>query len=240
MESKTDALLLRAVDYGENDKIVTLLTADRGKIAAAVKGVKKAGAKLRFAAQPFCFAEYVFATRGTRNTVTSASLYDAFFPLCEDMTRYYAAAVVTDACDKVVLGGMQSGALLVAAVSALEGLCSDEPLALVRFLLAALSFAGYPVEAGECPACGRVPAGRMRFSFADGAFFCDACLPDAVPASESTFCAVRAAQGKGEATPDGIVRALRLLGTYFARQVGAELPALAEYLRLLHKGVQTA
>ena len=53
MESKTDALLLRAVDYGENDKIVTLLTADRGKIAAAVKGVKNAGAKLRFAAQPF-------------------------------------------------------------------------------------------------------------------------------------------------------------------------------------------
>ena len=30
MEFKADALLLRAVDYGENDKIVTLLTADRG------------------------------------------------------------------------------------------------------------------------------------------------------------------------------------------------------------------
>ena len=53
MESKTDALLLRAVDYGENDKIVTLLSADRGKIAARVKGVKKRGAKLRFAASLF-------------------------------------------------------------------------------------------------------------------------------------------------------------------------------------------
>ena len=54
MEIKADALLLRAADYGENDKIVTLLTAEYGKIAAAMKGVKKAGAKLRFAAQPFC------------------------------------------------------------------------------------------------------------------------------------------------------------------------------------------
>ena len=58
MEWKADALLLRAADYGESDKMVTLLTADRGKIGAALKGVKKAGAKLRFAAQPFCFAEY--------------------------------------------------------------------------------------------------------------------------------------------------------------------------------------
>ena len=53
MEFKADALLLRAVDYGENDRIATLLTAERGKIGAALKGVRKAGAKLRFAAQPF-------------------------------------------------------------------------------------------------------------------------------------------------------------------------------------------
>lgn len=233
MEFKADALLLRAVDYGENDRMVTLLTAERGKIAASLKGVRKAGARLRFAAQPFCFAEYVFAARGGRNTVTSAALHDGFYALCEDVTRYYAAAVVTETCDRISLEGMQAAPLLVAAVTALEGLCADEPLALLTFLLAALAYAGYPVETGACPACGRVPAGRMRFSFADGAFFCDECLPDAVPASESTYLALRAARGTGEATPDGIVRALRLLGAYFERQVGAQLPALAQYLRLV-------
>ncbi len=233
MDFKADALLLRAVDYGEYDRIVTLLTAERGKIAATLKGVKKAGAKLRFAAQPFCFAEYVFAARGGRNVVTSASLYDGFFPLCEDVARYYAAAVVTGACDALALEGMQAGELLVAAVTALENICADDALALVRFLLRALAFAGYPVEAGACPVCGRLPAGRMRFSFPDGAFFCDGCLPDAVPASEGTFAAIRAANGTGTASADGIVRALRLLGAYFARQVGAELPALAQYLQLL-------
>lgn len=233
MEFKADALLLRAVDYGENDRMVTLLTAERGKIAASLKGVRKAGARLRFAAQPFCFAEYVFAARGGRNTVTSAALHDGFYALCEDVTRYYAAAVVTETCDRISLEGMQAAPLLVAAVTALEGLCADETLALLTFLLAALAYAGYPVETGACPACGRVPAGRMRFSFADGAFFCDGCLPDAVPASESAYLALRAARGTGEATPDGIVRALRLLGAYFERQVGAQLPALAQYLRFV-------
>ena len=233
MEFKADALLLRAVDYGENDRIATLLTAERGKISAALKGVRKAGAKLRFAAQPFCFAEYVLAARGTRCTVTAASLHDAFYALCEDVGRFYAAAVVTDACGKLALEGMQAGALLVAAIAALEGLCADEPLALVKFLLSALDFAGYPVDTGVCPVCGNIPSGRMRFSFADGAFFCDGCFSEATPASESTYLALRAARGIGAATQDGILRALRLLGAYFSRQVGAELPTLEEYLRIV-------
>ena len=63
MDYKTDALVLRASDYGENDKIVTLFSLQYGKISAALKGVKKAGAKLKFAAQPFCFAEYVLAKK---------------------------------------------------------------------------------------------------------------------------------------------------------------------------------
>ena len=57
MDFKSDALLIKSCDYGESDKIITLLTADRGKLTAGMKGVRKAGAKLRFAAQPFCFAE---------------------------------------------------------------------------------------------------------------------------------------------------------------------------------------
>ena len=64
MEQIVNALMLKAADYNENDKILTLLTAERGRITAGIKGVKKAGAKLKFAAQPFCFAEYVLSRRG--------------------------------------------------------------------------------------------------------------------------------------------------------------------------------
>ena len=140
---------------------------------------------------------------------------------------------VLSACDKVALEGMRSGELLVSAVTALEGIVQDDPLALLRFFLAALAFAGYPVSAGACPVCGREPSGRMRFDFAGGSFLCGGCSEEGVPASESTYRAVRAAQGEGAAETDGIVRALRLLGAYFSFQVGAELPELPEYLRLL-------
>ncbi len=232
MDIKTDALLLRATDYGENDKIATLFTAERGKIGAAVKGVKKAGAKLKFAVQPFCFAEYVLAEKNGRYTVTSCSLHDGFYGLREDVLKFYAGAVVVDACDKLLLEGMVNGELLVCAVKALTELCAGEgEVALVRFLLYAMRLAGYPMHAGECPVCGEMPTGRMCFDMESGRFACRDCI-DGVPVSEITYRTVRAVLGGEEAEAEGVRRALRLLKAYFTRKTEGELSTLDEYLAL--------
>lgn len=232
MEYKTDALLLKAVDYGENDKMVTLFTADRGKIGAGMKGVKKAGAKLRFAAQPFCFAEYVIAEKGGRRTVTNASLYDGFYSLREDVFTFYAAASVTEVCDKLLYEGMVNGELFVSALTALKNICTQDPAAaLVSFLTQALSLAGYPVEAGDCPACGKALSGRMTFDMETGSFLCADC-GQGVPASESTYRAIRAAQEGASGSEDGNRRALRLLKAYFFHKTDCELSALSRFSEL--------
>lgn len=234
MEFKTDALLLRASDYGENDRIVTLFSAERGKITALMKGVKKAGAKLKFAAQPFCFAEYVFASRGGRNTVTGATLHEGFYSLRESVERLYAAAAVTGVCDALLFEGMQNAPLLVHAVEALRSLSvsgeTDGPL--LRFLLFAMREAGYPVSAPlVCPVCGARLAGRIRFDMETGSFTCASCI-EQVPASESCLRSVRAALLGEEGEADGDRRALRLLRAFFAHKTDCDLPALSDYLAL--------
>lgn len=228
MEFKTDALLLRTADYGENDKMVTLLTADRGKIGAAMKGVKKANARLKFAAQPFCFAEYVLAEKSGRYTVVSASLYDGFFPLREDVNAYYAASVVAEACDKLLFEGMPGGALLVAAVTALKEFCEGEPpFPLIVFLLEALRLAGYPVVA-ELPK--NVDTSPLFFDMASGSFSTE----KGTPASAVTYRTLRRALGHElPREQEGEKRALKLLYSYFAYQTDAELSSLPELIRLL-------
>ncbi len=235
MDFKADALALKAVDYGENDRMVTLLTAERGKIGAGMKGVKKAGARLRFAAQPFCFAEYVFAVKGGRYTVTQATLHDGFYALRERVERYYAAAGVAEVCDALSYEGMESGGLLVAAVEALGRLTDTDDVRtpMVTFLLRACAAAGYPVTAGDCPICGKAIRGRRYFDLDGGAFGCAACGVG-VPASESTYDAVRAAYGRGEATADGERRALRLLTAYLTRKTETEFPALSGFLTVVN------
>lgn len=237
MEVKVNALLLRAVDYGENDKIVTLFTADRGKMSASLKGVKKANAKLKFAAQPFCFAEYVLAERAGRHTVTSASLYDGFYPLREDIGAFYAAASVCEACDGLMLEGMVNGELFVSAVSALKDMAAGEvSSSLICFYLSALELAGYPVQAEECPTCGTEIGGKLYFDLVSGAFFCGDCAVG-TPASESTYHLIRKIKNLSYReeliSPDAEKRALRLLKAFYEYQTDNRASSLGEYIRLL-------
>lgn len=232
MEFKSDALFLRAVDHGECDRIATLFTAEKGKILATVRGVRKEKAKLKFAVQPFCFAEYVFAVRGGRHTVTGATLHEGFYSLRENVERLYAASAVVGACDVLLFEGMQNPALLLCAVEALRELSmTDETdMPLLRFLLAALREAGYPVTATErCLLCGAPLRGRIRFDMETGVFTCSSCTEE-VPASESCLQAVLGAlSGEEKGEP---IRALRLLRAYLLRKTETELPALMDYLTL--------
>lgn len=235
MEIKTDALVLRCADSGENDKMVTLLTAELGKVGAMMKGVKKVGAKLRVFAQPFCFAEVVLFEKEGRRRVISASLHDGFFSLLEDLASFYGAAVVARVCDTLSFEGMESRPLLVSAVKALEGLCADqEPLfSLVPFFVDALAFAGYQVSAGACPFCGKELEGRMRFDLSLGAFACRDC-GQGVEASETTYRAVKAAiAGEKIGDRDGALRAFRLLCAYFFEKTGTQLREAEEFLRVI-------
>ena len=223
MEFTEDALVLRTVNYGESDRMVTLLSAGRGKFGAAMKGVRKAGAKLNFAAQPFCFAEYTIAERSGRRTVTNASLHDGFYALREDMKTYYTAICVLEACDALLPEEMPTN-LIVFAVNALKELCSGSQYALIPFLCSALAAAGYPLELS---AGGSV----ARFDFESAAFTQNGA---GVPVSESTIACLRSAlHGEGEITPDGYKRALRLLRAYFSFVTDSDLPTLGELLNIL-------
>ena len=209
MEIKVNALMIRAVDYGENDKILTLLTAERGKITAGIKGVKKAGAKLKFAAQPFCLAEYVLASRGERYTVIQASESESFYDLRCDIGRFYAASALCEAASALVFEEDASPEMFLYAVSGLRDMCAgNEGMALIKFLLRALRLSGYGFTVGSCSECG---------------------------VSASTYAVLRAADGRpcGEVTADGIKRALRLLREYFAAKTDSRFLCLSEYLRLI-------
>ena len=168
MEIKTDAIVLRAADYKDADKILTLLTPSAGKLTAGIKGVKKSGARLAFAAQPFSFCEYVLAEKNGRNTVTSAYQHDGFFPLRTDITRYYAACAVAEIADELSAEGSENEALFIAAAQALRSLAYGEENetpaeALCSFLLTALFEAGYMIDLDGCGACGNEIEKRAGF-----------------------------------------------------------------------------
>ncbi len=237
MEVKCNALVLRATDYKDNDKILTLFAAGKGKITASCKGVKKGTAKLKFAAQPFCFAEYVLAEKGGRYVVTSAFLHDGFYALREDINKFYAASAVLEICNAVLPENLQSDGLFLSAVKTLGAICEgDEKRPLVDFLLSALSFAGYNVNTSGCLCCGNPLTKRGGFSFEQGGFYCNECAGESAeeltPVSAVTFQTLHG-QGLECDKGEGEKRALRLLKEYFFQKIDARVDSLGEYIRLI-------
>ncbi len=240
MEVKVNALMLRAVDYGENDKILTLLSAEKGKISAGIKGVKKAAAKLKFAAQPFCFAEYVLSVRGDRFTVINASECESFYDLRADVNKFYAASAVTEAANFLSYEGDDCREILYAAVGALSEICSgNETQALIKFLLFALSRSGYGINAEQCSACGADlfnGSAALRFDMGSGSFICAEC-GDGAGASRVTYNVIRKLGGKSfkeeYITPDGEKRALRLIREFVSYKLNVSFKSLSEYIRLI-------
>ena len=122
MEVKTDAIVLKTVDYKDNDKILTLFSPSLGRITAGAKGVKKPKAKLSFSAQPFCFAEYILAEKGGRYTVTGAYLHESFFSLRCDIVRFYAACAMAEVCLTVLYENEKHEGLFIALIEGLKAL----------------------------------------------------------------------------------------------------------------------
>lgn len=237
MELKTDALVLRTADYKENDKLLTLFTPSRGKLTAGIRGVRKPKAKLSFAAQPFCFAEYILAEKGGRYTVTNAYLYDGFYPLRTDIVRYYAACTLAEVCDALLVEDGESEPMFIAAVEGLKNLSltdGDAAEVLLGFCLTALYESGYMLDLDGCGICGGEVKGEAYFDFPAGYFTCPSCA-SGVRASESTYHTLRKCAGlmyAEEKTRGGRKRALRLMKTYLVEKTEEEYPCFGEFIRL--------
>lgn len=119
-ELKTQALCLRSADYGDANKIITLFSADMGKLSARVRSVKNPKSKLKQCAMPLCFGEYILVKSGDFYTVAGCTVEESFFNSWSDVHKYSSAQIVLEALDKLSEQGAPEPQNLVNAVRALE------------------------------------------------------------------------------------------------------------------------
>lgn len=121
MQFKADAICLRAIDYKEKDKLLTLISAQNGKFVAVARGVRASGAKLKLAASPLCFGEYIIVSKGS--IVSGCHIYDNFFNIWEDEDKAKAAFAILEVLDKVCPEGEEAAEELLRALKALQAIC---------------------------------------------------------------------------------------------------------------------
>ena len=185
---KTEAVVLRSFRFGEADRILHVYTADRGRVGAIAKGVRKTKSRFGARLEPFSHVELMLHQgSGELHTVTGVSLVDAHRPTREDPYRLSVGLVGAEAMLRLFVEeernerAFEALTRFLAAADAIpgkmRGRAALDPLALA-FQLKLLWLSGYVPHLESCVECGGVDALVGYLPQAGGAV-CSPCAPDA-------------------------------------------------------------
>ena len=232
MEEILRGIVLGGVSYGDNDKILSIYTIEKGTVSAKIKGVKKAGAKLKFASEPFCFAEFVFSVSGDRRTVIGATLIESFYPLRTDLKTFYLASACLEFVKKFAKENIVSKNLFTVLIDALKSLSygeqSERLKVTLEFFIQGLFLVGYALNLGDCAFCAEKLETRVFFDYQTGAFYHENCKPES--AREIRFSTYKALRDlyKLEQSESDLINALKLINYYIERKTDENLKSLKE------------
>lgn len=157
-EIKTVGLVARCVNYKENDRILTILTPDRGKLTVSSRGCRRPKSPLLACSQPFCYGEFVLFLNKERYSLNQCDLRETFYDLRLDVEKLTAASYVMGLCQEVMQEEQSAPALFQLAYYTLSFLCyGTAPLVdlLLCFLLKLLDQMGYAPATTRCGLCGK-------------------------------------------------------------------------------------
>lgn len=186
------AVVLKEVQYKDNDTIITLLTAEKGLITATAKGILKMLSKNRPATQLFCYSEFELSKYGNQYIVKSAVLLEQFYALRDDIERYALACYVAQAANHFCMeenDETDAQRLVLNTLSALNDKQSNKPLWQIKaaFELKLCTVCGFMPELLTCAGCAclcdeeklhKTKGGYFLFSLSESSVYCQDCLAE--------------------------------------------------------------
>src|SRR5919204_5206883 len=125
---KTEGIVLRSMDLGEADRVLTVLTPRLGKLRVIAKGVRRPRSRIGGALEPFSDVQLVLAVGRTFDVVTSSALEDPHLGLRNDLHSTAAAWYLVELADRFCEGGADSHAAFVLLSQGLTALDTDADL----------------------------------------------------------------------------------------------------------------
>lgn len=172
-------IVLKCTDYKDNDKLINIFCAELGCITARVRGVKKSGAKLAFAVQPFAFVEFLLSKTGNFYTCINATSIDQFFGLTDDFDNYIFMLACMEICLKTVRENDSQPDLFVLLLNALRLVCYDNVNSMyvfIKFMLESLKTLGFYAQISDCVICQeKIINKNVAFSFEYNGMICSKC-----------------------------------------------------------------
>ena len=179
----TSGVVLRVTDTKETDRILTVLTADRGKIPLIARGARRKNSRLAAACQLPAYSELTIYKRGGWYMLDEASPLELFDALGRDIELLALASWFCELTEAVCAEETPAPEVLSLLLNALYALCyTDRPPRLVKaaFQFRLMALAGFEPLADGCALCGRGDVEAPMLDVQGGFVTCGGCRgPDA-------------------------------------------------------------
>ena len=192
---KTDGLVVRQVNYKDNDQILTVLTKEHGLMTLKARGVRSRSSRLKGACQLLAYSEFtVFENRGF-HTIDEANAIQMFPELRADIELLSLASYFAQVAEVLSQEDMPNPELLSLTLNALYALCRrlcTPELVKAAFELRAACLGGYTPELSGCAVCGDPEPDR--FDVRGGILCCASCSAGEglrLPVSPGSLAAMR-------------------------------------------------
>ena len=190
------ALVLREVKYKEADRILTLLTAENGKITAKARGALRKSSRTGAATQQLTYSDMTLFFNKGKWTVNEASVIEPFEGLKSDIAHFALGSYFAECAEALAVEDQGDSALLSLVLNSLYALSRnlhDERKIKAAFELRLMSLSGYMPSAERCAVCGKDAIEQPVFDLIDGRVTCRACRRSgsAVSLDENALAAMR-------------------------------------------------
>jgi DNA repair protein RecO (recombination protein O) len=188
--TKTEAVVLHKIKYGDTSIIVTLFTKDYGKMSAIVKGGRNPKSKLGLVVDAFNHLQIVFYQKESREVqlISSADIISHFPNLKSDLESLKYAQAVLELVKNLTAEHEVNLKLfngVIRIFSLMDESKESAKVLFARFFIFFLSELGYQLQLETCSGCGKKELAKNELSYNyELGIFCTDCRMNIV----ESFC----------------------------------------------------
>lgn len=188
--------MIKESNIGEQDKLITLLTADRGVIKAYAAGAKNIKSKRAAATGLLSYASFTIDKKGENLRITEATPISLFFGAGSDIVILSLSQYFCELSLVIEPPPEESQDFLRLILNSLHFLTHKKMSpALIKAIteLRILSTSGYMPNLVACEDCGKFEDDIMYFNLENGSIYCKECMSgiNLVPVNRTVLEAMR-------------------------------------------------
>lgn len=181
---KVKGIVIREVQYKDNDKIITILTDTLGKISCIARGAKKTNSPILANSQYLVYNEFVLYKNKNFYYINSASIVDTFYNLRVNLDKLEIVFELTKILQRVTDENEDTTDILKLFLNTLyilNKLDKNNDLIVATFKIKLFCLLGFMPRIEKCAQCGQAFGNidvkdRVYYDYVSNIFCCGECI----------------------------------------------------------------